>query len=191
MTKEVQDTRLRLDLVGIPILETLFKQGARSDRSVFNIAALLIGLAVSFFFLRQPRFVAMVFLCPLFSVLGTHGVMGGIGQEFSVLMGAAPPLIIVISFANAMHLVQPMMRAMQQGVSRDAAISQVVREVGPACLLALATTGLALLCLIVSGSGAIRDFAVITSIGMAMTYLGCIVTIPVMGRLLLPEDFSR
>ena len=186
LREQTAGSGLQYDLVGVPILEGMFKTGGRSDRRIFNMAGLLIGLVVSIFLLRDLRFVAMVFFCPVLSVIATYGAMGLAGREFSLLMGAAPPLIMVIAFANAMHLVKPIMSAMQGGEYRDVAAKQVLEEVGPSCFLAMATTGLALFSLIVSASGAVRDFAVISSIGMAMIFLVCVLIVPLFARLLLP-----
>lgn len=191
LNEHTAGTGLRFDMVGVPVLEGMFKTGGRSDRRVFNLAGLLIGLVVSTLFLRDLRYVAMVFFCPVLSVMATYGAMGLAGKDFSLLMGAAPPLIMVIAFANAMHLVNPVLRSMKSGEHRDTATRRVLEEVGPSCFLAMTTTGLALLSLVVSGSGAIRDFAIITSLGMAMIFLVCMLVIPLFVRLLLPGHISK
>lgn len=190
LRQKTENSTIRFDLVGVPVLEGMFKTGGRSDRRIFNLAGLLIGLVVSAFFLRDIRFVSMVFICPVLSVAATYGTMGLAGREFSLLMGAAPPLIMVVAFANAMHLVKPILTAMQNNEDRDTATAKVLREVGPSCFLALLTTGLALLSLIVSASGAIRDFAFISSIGMAMIFVICMLVVPLAAKIVLPPRLN-
>ena len=77
---------------------------SRADRWTFNIIGFSIGLLMCLVLFRNAKLVLMGILCPAANVLWSFGAFGLLGLPVSFFMNAIPPLVMVISFAEAMHL---------------------------------------------------------------------------------------
>ncbi|MEZ5812931.1 MAG: MMPL family transporter [Rhizobiaceae bacterium] len=183
---------LSTEILGIPVMEHTVKTIGGQDRVTFNVAGLLVGLAVCVLYFRQPKYVVATVICPVLTVLWTFGAIGLAGMPLSLFMNTAPPLLMVVGFANAMHLVHGVRRNLAAGEPIEAAIRNSVLHVGPACFLASATTAVAFLSLLANASGGIRDFAVVGAIGMVAVFVSGILIVPAAARLTFkPADVLR
>jgi predicted RND superfamily exporter protein len=186
------DAGLDVHLVGTPIMENTIKLTGRSDRMTFNIAGVLVGVLISALYFRRPKYFLTVSLAPSIAVLWTFGVIGLVGMPITLFMNSGPPLILVVGFANATHLVFSIRRNLLNGQSISEAVDSTVGHVVPACFLAASTTAVAFLSLLVTtASDAVRDFAVIGVIGMATIYVSGTLLVPAVAKLLFrPADFT-
>ena len=113
---------------------------SRADRWTFNIVGFSIGLFMCLALFRNARLVLMGILCPAANVLWSFGAFGLLGFPISFFMNAIPPLVMVISFAEAMHLTYGIRRRLREGDTVKEAVHETVRSVGPACVLTTTTT---------------------------------------------------
>lgn len=179
---------LTTEILGIPVMEHTVKIVGGQDRITFNIAGLLVGLVVCVLYFRQPKYVVATVICPVLTVFWTFGAIGLAGMPLSLFMNTAPPLLMVVGFANAMHLVHGVRRNLAAGETVEAAVHNSVIHVGPACFLASVTTAIAFLSLLTNASGGIRDFAVIGAIGMVAVFVSGMLIVPAAAMLSFRPD---
>lgn len=178
-------TGLGYALFGVPVMQLEIRHASRSDRLTFNITGFLVGFVMCLVFFRDIKLVLISTLCPVISVLWSFGAFGLVGIPFSFFLNAIPPLVMVISFADAMHLTYGIRRRIQDGDTVEAAVRRAVETVGPACLLTTMTTSLALLSLLISDSEVIRDFGIGGAVAVMLVFLVSMLVVPSLAMLVL------
>jgi hypothetical protein len=178
-------TGLHYEMLGVPAMQLAVRIASRSDRLTFNISGFLVGLVMCLLFFRNIKLVLITTLCPAISVLWSFGAFGLVGIELSFFLNAIPPLVMVISFADAMHLTFGIRRRMREGDTTREAVRRTVETVAPACLLATATTSIALLSLLSSDSQVIDDFGIGGAIAVMLVFVVSMLVVPSLSMLML------
>jgi predicted RND superfamily exporter protein len=183
----VENTRISVQFAGVPIMRNEIRQTMASDRLVFNIAGFSIGTIICWLFFRRFVFMFIASLPPLLATAWTLGILGFSGQSLNIFINVIPPLVMVIAFSDAMHMVFAIRRRLDEGDDRVAAARHAVQTVGPACALTSLTTSLALLSLGWTDSGLIREFGMSAALGTMLAYVAVIFSVPTMAVLLLKD----
>ena len=98
------------------------------------------------------------------------------------------PLIMVMGFSDSMQMVSAIRLRLREGDTRFEAARFAVRVVGPACVLANATALLAFLALLLSQSGLIRTFGMAGAFATVISYIVCLLVLPVLAVLLIRKE---
>lgn len=178
-------TGLTYELLGVPAMQLEVRYASRSDRLTFNIAGFLVGLVMCLLFFRNIKLVLISTLCPALAVFFSFGAFGLIGIPLSFFLNAVPPLVMVISYADAMHLTYGIRRRLRDGDTLHEAVYRTVQNVGPACLLTTMTTSIALTSLLISDSEIIRDFGVGGAVSVMLVFVVSMLVVPSLSMLLL------
>ena len=184
-------TRLRYELFGVPVMQREVRFASRSDRLTFNIVGFLVGLFMCLVIFRNVRLVVISTVCPAISVLWAFGAFGLLGIPLSLFMNAIPPLVMVISFADAMHLTYGIRRRMRDGDALVDAVHRTVRTVGPACFLTTMTTSVALLSLLISDSVVIHEFGIGGAVAVGLVFFVSMLVVPSLSMLILLGSEGR
>ena len=176
---------LDYELLGVPVMQRVVHEASASDRLIFNTVGFLVGLLMCVAFFRQAKLVAIAALCPVITIFWTFGMIGLFGFEITFLMNAIPPLIMVISFAEATHMTYGIRRSLREGSTLPVAIRDVINTVGPASVLTTTTTGAAFLSLLISQSETIRDFGVVGAMGIVGIFFATMLVVPSLAALIL------
>jgi predicted RND superfamily exporter protein len=179
------ESGLNYELLGVPVMQSVVHQASSSDRLVFNVSGFIVGLFMCVAFFRHAKLVLIAALCPAATVFWSFGIFGLFGFEITFLMNAVPPLIMVISFAEAMHLTYGVRRSLRDGKTLPDAIRGVVDTVGPACVLTTTTTTAAFLSLLISQSDVIRDFGLAGAMCIVSIFIASMLVVPSLCALLL------
>ncbi|MGI9378774.1 MAG: efflux RND transporter permease subunit, partial [Methyloligellaceae bacterium] len=177
-------------LAGAPIMQREIRDAVNRDRVVYNVAGFLIGFVICLMFFRRVSLVFIASLCPLFAVVWSLGILGLLDQRLTIFLNVIPPLVMVIAYTDAMHMVYTIRRQIQLGRDKKSAIRHVVRTVGPACVLTSLTTAIAMLSLSVAESALIKTFAYSAALSTLFAFLSVILIVP-LGTLLLIGDEDR
>jgi predicted RND superfamily exporter protein len=178
-------TDLERELLGVPVMQRDVRLASRSDRLIFNVTGFFIGLAMCFVIFRNPKLVAVATLCPAITVLWTFGMFGLVGFPISFFMNAIPPLVMVICFAEVMHLTWGISRRLREGDAVVAAVHNTVSIVGPASALTTITTSAAFLSLLISDADVIRDFGLSGAIAIVLIFATSMLVVPSLAVLIL------
>lgn len=180
-----KDVGVQLGLTGAPVMKAELLAASRRDSAVFNVAGFLLGYIICFAFFRRWQYVVIVLTPNALAVLCTLGLMGLVGIRLNPLMNTIIPLVLVISFANGLHLVFSIRRQLALGQSVHDAIEHAVLMVGPACVLSAVTTAIAFASLALTDSRLIQVFGY-TAAGATFISLVLVTsTIPCLAALLL------
>ncbi len=172
---------------GIPALRHDILTSVRSDLHVLNLLGGIIAVMVCALFFRRPSLVFIASVPPLAAVAWTIGGLGLAGEPITAMNNVVPTLVLVIAFTDAMHMVYSVRRNLAAGASAMEAARRAVLHVGPACVMSVITTIIALLTLVFTDSAIIRLFGITGAIGMAAAYLAVITWIPVLTVVIAPS----
>lgn len=146
--------------IRINIVDTLVR-----DTRVLNTAGAIIGFVLSLVIFGSFTAACMIAVPAVLSGLVLIGGLGAVGVPITVLSNSVPVLIIILGFANNMHLCRAWRLSRDRGKSLADAARYSITTVGPACILAALTTSVAFLSLVFSDVRLVSDFGWVGAIG--------------------------
>lgn len=175
---------------GIPLLRLNVIERLIRDQAVLNSIGGLLGLVGCIIMLGSWRLAVVTSIAPAVAVIWLIGSMGHLSLSFNVITNVLPVLVLVIGFADAMHLSFNWRRiAAKAPEDRQRAIKKTMVEVGPACMLTSATTAVAFLSLLINDSELIRGFGIAGFLAVALTLLAVLLVHPLAMTLALRYRF--
>lgn len=184
-------TGVAFSLTGLAVMRIEIVDALIRDQRTFALVGLAIGLALTWFFFRSLAYVAIAGLPAVVASTWLLGGMGLMGREINVLTNVVPALVMVIVFADALHMLFAIRRNLAAGRSIESAIEQAVIRVGPACVLTSLTTTLAFLSLMLVTHPFVVGFGATAAMGTAIAYAATMTTLPAASRLLLGKTSSN
>jgi predicted RND superfamily exporter protein len=168
--KQVQKSEGRVSarLAGVPPTRIASIENIERDLTLLiPITMLLLALCLY----AQFRSVAAVVL-PLAAVCTTvllsMGVAGLLGFSLNPITQVAPLLIMVITVADAVHLLARYQEGTDSGLQPREALITSIRSVGTACALTTATSAIAFLSLLHTRMDILHDFGILTAVSIVL-----------------------
>ncbi len=180
-------TGLFVTFSGAPVMQLEIRDAIRHDRLAYNLAGLLVGVVICTLFFRRLSLVFIATVCPLVAVAWAFGLLGFMGQKLNTFINVIPPLVMVIAFSDAMHMVFAVRRRLQEGDDAWHAAHHAVRTVGPACVLTSLTTSIAMLSLTIADSALIRSFGFAGALATMLAFFAVIAIVPVASVLMIRD----
>ncbi len=175
-----------LHLVGLPIYQSwMYREVGNAVFVFFPMGTLILGTTMYLLYQRM----VVVFVA---AAVGVTAVSWGLAVtalvfgKLTILVAAAPLVILVISTSDVIHLTTAYRAELAHGLSQEAALRKVMREVGGACLLTSVTTFVGFLSLMAVPSPLIRHFALAAAIGVASALLLALTLVPLVYSLVRP-----
>jgi predicted RND superfamily exporter protein len=184
----LEGSDLRIGITGMPAIRATIVGMLTRDQLVFKVAAFSISLLLSWLYFRSWRFLVLAIAPPGISAIWLLGGMGWVGQDITVVTNVVPNLVMVITFANAVHLLVAIRRLARLGGDGKDVIAGAVRAVGPATVLTAGTTAIALMSLLVVGRPVISSFALTAAYGTVLAFIAVLTVVPALGSFLLRFD---
>ncbi|MGI9384485.1 MAG: efflux RND transporter permease subunit [Methyloligellaceae bacterium] len=184
----LEPTGLSVQLAGAPVMQLEIRDAIQRDRLIYNTSGFFVGFLIALAFFRRWKLVLITSLCPAISVLWAIGLLGWLDLRLNTFINVIPPLVMVIAFTDAMHMVFSIRRRLKLGQDRISAAKHAILTVGPACVLTSLTTSTAFLSLTLTDSGLIRTFGVAAAIATLLAFVAVIVLVPTLVVLLFKDE---
>jgi len=181
-------TGLRVTMAGVPVMQADLRAAIDADRLLFNAGGVVVGFLIALIFFQRASLVLVATLCPVVATIFTLGVIGHLQVNLNSLINTIPPLVMVIAFSDAMHMIFSIRRRIDTGDTKHAAIRHAVLTVGPACALTSLTTSVALLSLTYADSAMIRTFGMSAAFGTLSAFFVVMSIVPALGYLLIGNE---
>src|SRR5262245_28762209 len=114
------------------------------------------------------------------SLLWTLGLYAAVGRSLNPVTSLITPVILVVSVAGAIHLLNHHLAARSEGLSRIDALQHAFHASNVPCFNAALTTAVGFGSLLVLPLPAIRDFGIFTAVGVLISYLLTVTLAPLM-----------
>lgn len=184
-------TGLSVGLTGLPAMRLEIIGALQRDQTVFIAAGFALAVLLSWLLLLRLRDVIIVCAPPVVSTIALLGTMWLRGQEINVLTNGLPALVMVIAFADSLHLMFALRGKLRAGQALRPAIAAAVEEVGPACVLTSLTTAVALSTLALVDNPLIAGFGASAALGTLTALVATLTTFPPAAVLLLGREAER
>ncbi len=166
-----------IHLVG-PIMDgyTVDSDSARSMRN-FTVPSALVMLGLAWYRLRSRRVALTVFGLSLYCEAVTLALVYYTGSKLNPILMVMPPLILALTMAGGIHLVNYYFDALAAGPRETASQRALALGFRP-CFLAAGTTAIGLASLLVSDIAPIREFGGYASAGVMISLCLLLLVIP-------------
>lgn len=186
--ESLQGTGLSVQLAGAPVMQMEIRDAIHRDVFIYNGFGFLVGFLVNLLFFRRLKLVLIAAICPAVAVLWGLGLLGWMGLKLNTFINVIPPLVMVIAFTDAMHMVFSIRRHLADGQDRYSAAHLAIKSVGPACVLTSLTTAIAFLSLTITDSSLIRSFGLASSLATLFAFVVVIAIVPTLVVLLFRNE---
>lgn len=166
----LEGTSLTVGVTGYPAIRIAIVDLLKRDQIILNGIGALIGFVMSLIAFRSLVGATLTALPAVVAGLVVLGGMGLCGAPVTVMSNVIPALVMILGYADGMHLSHAFRQARNRGLSPLDAEWAAQKEVGPACILTALTVAGAFLSLAISDIALVRDFALT---GAAAMLIGC------------------
>jgi predicted RND superfamily exporter protein len=170
---------VKATVTGVPAVRAAMIEEMIRDQILLNSLGLLFAVVIGVITLHSLWAALVTAVAPLFAVLWILGGMGLAGVKINMMTNILPVLILVIAFADAMHMTFEARRYRRNdGRSGARAAYRTVAKVGPAVVLAAITTAMAFVSLALSESSVIQSLGVTGALAVMGAMLAVLVAHP-------------
>lgn len=159
-----------------------------SDIKLVFPLAVLATVLVSMIGLRSLHGVFLPLIANGISLLITMAIFIRSGHALNFVTVIMPPVVFVVGFAYAVHVVSDFERAVAAGSEKIAAIKHSLYEVFMPLTLTAFTTGVGFISLLASNIETIKVFGMFSALGTILSWLCAVVLVPVGLRFLPVAD---
>ncbi len=168
----------KMYLAGTPFLANDAGNSMKTDLTrllPFVLAIVIIILWLSF---RSLSGVLLPLITVLISVIWAIGVLSLFGKALSMVSVALPVLLVSVGSAYAIHIVARYYEELEEDYNIEEAVSNTIKKVGIAVLIAGVTTMVGFGSLLFSELVIIKDFALGTAFGVGVALLISVLFLP-------------
>ena len=165
---------------GIGAIHRAIEQALRADQKLVASVAITLCVALALIIFRSWRGAVVCAVPPLVGVAWFFGFAAVAGIAIDPVTTIIPTLLIVVGFADTVHLYFSYLRVAEEGGSVADTVRRAVIETGPACFLTSLTTALACLGIGLAGSAALNAFAFGGFAGMLIQFGAVVVLFPLL-----------
>ena len=172
-------------LTGDVFMNRAMDQALQDDMRILAPASFVVILSVAAILLRSlfgTLSLVVVLICVLTS---TMGVIGWTGAVLNSANSAVPLIIMTVVIAHSVHIVATVMSSMSQGLDRDAAVVESLRDNAWPVFLTTATTMIGFLSLNASDSPPFRVLGNFVAFGVLCAFVYSMTLLPAL-LLVLP-----
>ncbi len=172
-------------VTGNVFVSRVLTEAAQDDMGILAPAAFLVIVSVAAILLRS-LLATLAIVVVLISVIGsTMGVIGWTGLVLNAANSGVPMIVMTMAIADSVHVVETIMSGMRQGLDKDAAVVESLRDNAWPVFLTTATTMIGFLSLNASDSPPFRILGNLVAFGMLSAFVYSMTLLPAL-LLVLP-----
>lgn len=156
------------------------------EMGMLYLAAIVIMLVCLYCIFRSVAGVLWPFAIIILSTIWTLGIAGLAGIPASAFVILTLLLILTIGMADAIHIMSGYLFARREGQDCAQAIDTAYKKAGLPCLLTAVTTIVGIVSLNISNLAPINNFAVMSSMGVAIAFFLTFYLLPILLQLYAP-----
>ena len=165
-------------MTGDVFVNHVMTEAVDDDMQILAPAAFLVIVCVAALLLRS-LFGTLSLVVVLISVIGsTMGVIGWAGLVLNAVNSGVPIIIMTMAIADSVHIIEKIMSGMRQGLDRNAAIVESLRDNAWPVFLTTATTMIGFLSLNASDSPPFRVLGNLVAFGMLSAFVYSMTLLP-------------
>ncbi len=189
-TSNFGDDAAKFLMGGAPAMKVALNNQVTSDTVKINVIAMLLATIVAALLFRSLRILLVISLGPALGTLWTLGIMASLGDKITVFTSILVPLLFVIGYANAAHIIFRILGS-DKSVCRWRGSWQAMTAVVRACFISAITTAVGFASLCLSGSELVAEFGFYCAVGSILIFVSVVLLTPGLSALLQIRDKSN
>jgi predicted RND superfamily exporter protein len=173
------NNHLTLHYSGLPYIRTAVSQKILSEMKMFMFLALFVTALILLVFFRSFYAVLFPMIVVVFGVLWSFGTLQLFGFKITILTSLIAPLIIVIGIPNCILLLNKYQQEFSKHGNKVKALARSIYRIGVSTFFANVTTAIGFLVFSFTHSDVLKEFGIITSLNVMITFLISLVFIPI------------
>jgi uncharacterized protein len=169
---------LTVSFAGMKEIHRTIEEGLRADQHLLALTSTLLCVAISLLIFRSWRGALICAVPPVTGALWFFGFAAITGIAINPVTAIIPTLIIVVGFADSVHLYFTYLRVRTESHDVADAARRTMVETGPACFLTCLTTAVSCLGVGAAGSAVLNAFAIGGFFGMLLQFLATLLCFP-------------
>ena len=165
-------------VTGNVFVNQVLTEAAQDDMGILAPAAFLVIVSVAAILLRSLFGTLSLVVVLIFVVSSTMGVIGWTGLVLNAANSGVPLIIMTLAIAHSVHVVEKIMSGMSQGLDRDTAVVESLRDNAWPMFLTTATTMIGFLSMNASDSPPFRVLGNLVAFGMLCAYVYSMTLLP-------------
>ena len=165
-------------LTGDVFVNHVMTQAVDDDMRILAPAAFLVIVAVAAVLLRSLLGTLSLVVVLIFVIGSTMGVIGWAGLVLNAANSGVPIIIMTMAIADSVHVIETVMSGMRQGLDRNTAIVESLRDNAWPVFLTTATTMIGFLSMNASDSPPFRVLGNLVSFGMLCAFVYSMTLLP-------------
>lgn len=182
---------LRVRLTGVPSIRAEIYAAVQRESNRFIVIGASLGFAMAMALFRQFSAALIVAAAPILGSLWTLGMLGLMGIKINIINTILPTLVMVVGFADSMHLMIDIRHNRAAGLSRLEAAKRAIQHLGVACLLTSSTTAVGFGSLMLAEVDIIRTFGMTCAFGTMLSYVAVMTLVPLLASTRLGEHLHQ
>jgi len=183
-----QDKHLSLYQIGMPLVSSALAQFTKKDFMRLPVVTFFLIAITLLLMYRKIAYALLPILCVLFSLIWTFGLMSITGIPLSILTMIIPVFLIAVGTAYCLHTVSEYLSAVTIAKTPQEATVLTFSKVTFPTTLAVLTTIIGLSSLFLNRISAIKEFAVVSCLGIFSFVILLLTLLPaIMAIIPLPE----
>ena len=181
----------KIYVAGDPIGSQEIDIGIQRDARLLLPLVLVLVLTGFYLCFRTARATLLPFSVSVLSILWTMGIMGHLGLPITVVSSALPVLMVAVTSSYGIHI---MHRYYEEVVDKDntAGVRSTIMQITPPILMTGITSSLGAATLLIFRVTSIRQFGIITALGILAAVVLSVTVIPALLAIMKkPEKKQR
>jgi len=177
--KVLNNSSMEYYLAGIPFIRTEYVEFVMSERDIFIPIAFIVSAIVLFYVFRQIRCVLLSLLAIGVTLIWISGIMAISNISINVISYLTFNLLTIIGVSDCIHILIKYHESLKEGLNKEKAIYQVIKEIGYALFLTSFTTAVGFFSLCLTNIKIIREFGFLVGLGVILMFVVTIVLLPI------------
>ena len=165
-------------MTGDVFVNHVMTEAVDDDMRILAPGAFLVIVCVAALLLRSLFGTLSLVVVLIFVIGSTMGVIGWAGLVLNAVNSGVPIIIMTMAIADSVHIIEKIMSGMRQGLDRNAAIVESLRDNAWPVFLTTATTMIGFLSLNASDSPPFRDLGNLVAFGMLSAFVYSMTLLP-------------
>lgn len=157
-------------LTGLPILRFEVTAILQRDQIKFTVLGLILATIVGGLLFRKIAPMIVVAVIPMVGLCWTMGGLAWLGMSLNIVNSVITPLVLVIGFAEAVHILFVFGQKLGEGKPQQAAVLETLHKLFLPCSLAALTTAIGFGSLSFADDRALQEFAMVAVGGSCLMF---------------------
>lgn len=140
--------------------------------------AFLVIIAILILVFKSLKGVMMPLIVLMISIIWMMGFISLIGKALDIMAIIIPTLLLIVSISDVIHFINKYDSLINSGETNSESIKLSIRSIGKATFLTSLTTAIGFVSLIVIPIQPIKDFGLLTALGVLIAFFITILLVP-------------